>query len=215
MCTLTNSSLLPVDSLKLLIPLKRLDPFARTFEDLRVMFVKSKKVFLLRRHGCALALPDVRLLRPKREAGRHQRRLPTFPLTTMHVPGPSARLLLHSVSPRPTVLAVVRRSTRLRPLHVAANYARSAPPTSTLTKPQRTRPFSYTSVSLAAQPAHPPAQLTQLVHCPTEEDLRELEDEDADGPEVELIPPEEATLEMTERAAEVRCVVVPLCAPLS
>ena len=34
--------------------------------------------------------------------------------------------------------------------------------------------------------------------------LADEEDEDSEDPEVDLVPPEEATLEMTERAAEVR-----------
>ncbi|KAF7798818.1 hypothetical protein EIP86_010044 [Pleurotus ostreatoroseus] len=130
----------------------------------------------------------------------------------MHVPGPSTRLL-HAVVPNaariPCNFNIAGRSIRLRPLHVAAShsYARGAPhtPTPQLTNAHRVhrmRTFSSTSKVRAAQPEHPSGQVTDLVYCPKEEDLHELEDEDADGPEVDLIPPEEATLEVTDRAAE-------------
>ncbi|KAI0343493.1 hypothetical protein BDW22DRAFT_1373425 [Trametopsis cervina] len=71
-------------------------------------------------------------------------------------------------------------------------------------QPQARRPFSHTPTARAFASAQPPAELSQLVSHPTPESLRAQlteadEDEDAD---VELVPLEEAQLQLTERAAE-------------
>ncbi|KAH9888463.1 hypothetical protein C8Q73DRAFT_710249 [Cubamyces lactineus] len=63
------------------------------------------------------------------------------------------------------------------------------------------RNFASTSHARAAQVQHPPTQRAELVSYPSPSSIRQ-EDEDSDDPEVELVPPEEASLEMTERAAE-------------
>lgn len=70
--------------------------------------------------------------------------------------------------------------------------------------PHACRSFSSSRVRLAALASHPPGHETELVYQPTPEALRELDAEDEDGPDIDLIPPEEAKLELTERAAEVR-----------
>ncbi|KIP08664.1 hypothetical protein PHLGIDRAFT_104007 [Phlebiopsis gigantea 11061_1 CR5-6] len=64
------------------------------------------------------------------------------------------------------------------------------------------RTFTSSQFRRAALAAHPPGQATELVYLPTPEILESLETEDSDGPDIELIPPEEATLELTERAAD-------------
>ncbi|KAI9069343.1 hypothetical protein FKP32DRAFT_1671446 [Trametes sanguinea] len=63
------------------------------------------------------------------------------------------------------------------------------------------RNFATTSSVWAAHAQHPPAQHSELVSYPSPEALRQ-EDEDADEPDVDFVPPEEAVLEMTDRAAE-------------
>lgn len=65
------------------------------------------------------------------------------------------------------------------------------------------RSFSSSRPRFAALASHPPGQKTELVYAPTSEILESLESEDPDGPDVDLIPHEEATLDLTERAAEV------------
>ena len=65
------------------------------------------------------------------------------------------------------------------------------------------RAFSSTRSSLAAVAPHPPGQATELVYFPTEDVLREQEEDEEDEPDIDLLPPEEAKLELTERAAEV------------
>lgn len=62
------------------------------------------------------------------------------------------------------------------------------------------RTFSTSTAVRASLASHPPAQPTELIYYPTPESLPPPED--PDDPEVEFIPPEEAQLEMTERAAE-------------
>ena len=69
------------------------------------------------------------------------------------------------------------------------------------------RTFVSTSFTRAAIAQRPPSHRTQLVSYPSPSETRE-EDEDEDGPDVELVPPEEAVLEMTDRAAEV-CAYTP------
>ncbi|KAJ3540511.1 hypothetical protein NM688_g6216 [Phlebia brevispora] len=116
----------------------------------------------------------------------------------MHTSAASARLLrnfLYTSSHRPCQLTVVGRSIRLQPLS-------SYPCSTGISLTHRGRSFSSTPIQRAAPASHPPGQQSELVYCPTEDDLRDLEDEDSDGPEIELLPPEEATLEITDRAAE-------------
>ena len=84
----------------------------------------------------------------------------------------------------------------LRPQHNST--LRTAPCLPRL--PRRT--FSSSNVVQASLASHPPGEPTELVYYPTPDTLPPPED--PDDPEVELIPPEEAKIEMTERAAEVR-----------
>ncbi|OSC98773.1 hypothetical protein PYCCODRAFT_1374501 [Trametes coccinea BRFM310] len=63
------------------------------------------------------------------------------------------------------------------------------------------RTFATTSSARAAHAQHPPAQHSQLVSYPSPEALRQ-EDEDVDEPDVDFVQPEEAVLDMTDRAAE-------------
>ncbi|KAI1785286.1 hypothetical protein LXA43DRAFT_1038881 [Ganoderma leucocontextum] len=63
------------------------------------------------------------------------------------------------------------------------------------------RTFVSTSSTRAAVAQRPPSHRTQLVSYPSPSETRE-EDEDEDEPDVEFVPPEEAVLEMTDRAAE-------------
>ena len=71
------------------------------------------------------------------------------------------------------------------------------------------RTFVSTSSTRAAIAQRPPSHRTQLVSYPSPSETRE-KDEDEE-PEVELVPPEEAVVEMTDRAAEVR--VCGTCTP--
>ena len=66
------------------------------------------------------------------------------------------------------------------------------------------RTFTSTHAPRTAFASHPPGSFSELVVYPTEDALKALEDEDSEDPEVELVPPQDATLGMTERAAEVR-----------
>ncbi|KAL4249169.1 FeS cluster biogenesis domain-containing protein [Abortiporus biennis] len=61
------------------------------------------------------------------------------------------------------------------------------------------RTFVSSQVHRAAVATHPPGQPTQLIYHP---DPSIVKNEDRDEPDIELIPLEEAKLEMTERAAE-------------
>ncbi|CDO72641.1 hypothetical protein BN946_scf184985.g60 [Trametes cinnabarina] len=63
------------------------------------------------------------------------------------------------------------------------------------------RAFATTSSARAAHAQHPPAQHSELLSYPSPESLRQA-DEDADEPDVDFVPPEEAILDMTDRAAE-------------
>lgn len=63
------------------------------------------------------------------------------------------------------------------------------------------RTFTSTRVTQAVA-SHPQSEPTELLAYPTPETL--VQPEDPDEPEVELIPLEEAKIEVTERAAEVR-----------
>ncbi|EKM53595.1 uncharacterized protein PHACADRAFT_260027 [Phanerochaete carnosa HHB-10118-sp] len=67
---------------------------------------------------------------------------------------------------------------------------------------QTHRSFSSSHSRFASLSSHPPGQETELVHAPTLESLQSLEPEDSDGPDIDLIPSEEAKLELTERAAQ-------------
>ncbi|GJE97301.1 iron-sulfur cluster assembly accessory protein [Phanerochaete sordida] len=64
------------------------------------------------------------------------------------------------------------------------------------------RSFSSSHARFASLSSHPPGHDTELVYAPTPEALQSLESEDSDGPDIDLIPPEEAKLQLTERAAE-------------
>ena len=70
------------------------------------------------------------------------------------------------------------------------------------------RTFASTASTRAAIAQRPPSHRTQLVSYPSPSETREEED-DEDEPDVELVPPEEATLEMTDRAAEVCTTMFP------
>ena len=64
------------------------------------------------------------------------------------------------------------------------------------------RTFVSTSPALATVAQRPPSRKTQLVSYPSPSEVRE-QNEDEDAPDIDFIPPEEAALEMTDRAAEV------------
>jgi len=63
------------------------------------------------------------------------------------------------------------------------------------------RSFSSSQFRLAVSSSHPPGEPSQLLSYPSPNTLETSEDPD-DDPVVELVPPEEATIQMTERAAE-------------
>ncbi|KAH9833473.1 uncharacterized protein C8Q71DRAFT_712811 [Rhodofomes roseus] len=63
------------------------------------------------------------------------------------------------------------------------------------------RAFSSTSSARAALAQHPPTKQSVLVAYPSPDSMEE-NDEDADEPDVDFVPPEEAQLEITDRAAE-------------
>ncbi|EIW53949.1 uncharacterized protein TRAVEDRAFT_60534 [Trametes versicolor FP-101664 SS1] len=65
--------------------------------------------------------------------------------------------------------------------------------------PRRT--FVSTSSARAVHAQQPPAHRAELVSYPSPSSLQQ-EDADEDEPDVEFIPPEEAALELTDRAAE-------------
>ncbi|KAI0667078.1 hypothetical protein C8Q78DRAFT_416152 [Trametes maxima] len=77
----------------------------------------------------------------------------------------------------------------------------SARPSSspTFSRPRRT--FVSTSSARATHAQHPPTHHSQLVSYPSPSSTRPEED-DPDDPEIEFVPPEEAVLDMTDRAAE-------------
>ncbi|KAH9913507.1 uncharacterized protein B0H18DRAFT_1048215 [Fomitopsis serialis] len=63
------------------------------------------------------------------------------------------------------------------------------------------RAFSTTASTRAALAQHPPTKQSVLVAYPSPSSVEET-DEDADDPDVDFVPPEEAKLEITDRAAE-------------
>ncbi|TBU31937.1 hypothetical protein BD311DRAFT_751925 [Dichomitus squalens] len=63
------------------------------------------------------------------------------------------------------------------------------------------RTFVSTSSARAALAQRPPSHQAQIVSYPSPSDIRQ-EDEDEDVPDIDFVPPEEAVLEMTDRAAE-------------
>ncbi|KAI0628385.1 hypothetical protein C8Q77DRAFT_1148167 [Trametes polyzona] len=63
------------------------------------------------------------------------------------------------------------------------------------------RTFASTPTARAVHAQHPPGQHAELVSYPSPSALQQ-EEEDADAPDVEFVPPEEATLALTDRAAE-------------
>ncbi|KAI8978197.1 hypothetical protein BD414DRAFT_494890 [Trametes punicea] len=63
------------------------------------------------------------------------------------------------------------------------------------------RTFTTTSFARAAHAQHPPAQHAELVSYPSPSSIHQ-EDEEADEPEVDFVPPEQAVLDVTDRAAE-------------
>ena len=68
------------------------------------------------------------------------------------------------------------------------------------------RAFSSTASSRAALAQHPPTKRTVLLAYPSPSSVTE-EDEYADVSDIDFVPPEEAQLEITDRAAEV-CVAL-------
>ncbi len=102
-----------------------------------------------------------------------------------------------TTSPRPA--SCVTRST-------SAPILRPSGPSSLPSLRVTRRTFVSTSSTRAAIAQRPPSHRTQLVSYPSSSGARE-EDEDEDEADVEFVRPEEAVLEMTDRAAEVRAFV--------
>ncbi|KAM5545021.1 hypothetical protein V8D89_001132 [Ganoderma adspersum] len=92
-----------------------------------------------------------------------------------------------------------KSASRLRP-PTSVPIARFGPLQSSSLRNTR-RTFVSTASTRAAVAQRPPSHRTQLVSYPSRSETRE-EDEDEDEPDVEFVPPEEAVLEMTDRAAE-------------
>ena len=70
------------------------------------------------------------------------------------------------------------------------------------------RAFSSTASTRAALAQHPPTKETVLLAYPSPSSVQE-EDEYADESDIDFVPPEEAKLEMTDRAAEVCVALTP------
>ena len=122
-----------------------------------------------------------------------------------HTTRTSSRLLqqfLHTSSFRTCQIARrgLHSHTRVTDAHSVV-YGRN---TGTITR----RTFTSTSTPHTTFTSHPPGSFSELVVYPTEDALKALEDVDSEDPEVELVPPQDATLGMTERAAEVRSLPI-------
>ncbi|KAI0359260.1 hypothetical protein OH77DRAFT_1395102 [Trametes cingulata] len=63
------------------------------------------------------------------------------------------------------------------------------------------RTFVTSAPARATHAQHPPGTHAQLVSYPSPSSVQQ-QDEDADEPDIDFVPPEEAVLEMTDRAAE-------------
>ncbi|RDX53210.1 hypothetical protein OH76DRAFT_1399840 [Lentinus brumalis] len=96
-------------------------------------------------------------------------------------------------SSRPWSSLVASASSRMLP---AANHARTVRP-----RLDR-RTFVSTSTLRAALAQKPKATRAELVSYPSPSAVRDEEDEDEDEPEIDYVPPEEAVLVLTDRAAE-------------
>ena len=117
----------------------------------------------------------------------------------------ACRRHLHS-SPLPSIPTVIR-------LHPTVNPSIALPRSSVLTRrpvisqhrslTALIRGFTSTHAVSASLASHPPGEDTQLVYHPTPESLRTFEEDDVDENDIDLIPLEEAQLQITERAAEV------------
>ncbi|KZT03978.1 uncharacterized protein LAESUDRAFT_658657 [Laetiporus sulphureus 93-53] len=122
----------------------------------------------------------------------------------------TARLLC-AFTPYGTSRAIASNSklTLLRGIHDAAHATRRCPtlvvhraPAPPRARIQR-RTFSVSRTTLAALAQRPPAHHTVLLAYPSPSALHEeAEEEEADEPEVDFVPPEEAKIEITDRAAE-------------
>lgn len=108
----------------------------------------------------------------------------------------NARIPTSSLLRRFCLVSSCSRTSAVRNVHAHAPWV-PAPPV------QTSRSFSSSRPHFAALASHPPGQSTELVYAPTQEALESLESEDADGPDIDLIPQEEARLDLTDRAAEV------------
>ncbi|PCH35760.1 hypothetical protein WOLCODRAFT_140061 [Wolfiporia cocos MD-104 SS10] len=102
--------------------------------------------------------------------------------------------LLHRSNPQRANLIAENQS-----LHAGLHASASASARLLLTSACRVRAFSTSFPSRAVVAQHPPSQPTVLLAYPSVHDAAE---EDADEPEVDFVPPEEATIEITDRAAE-------------
>ncbi|KAI0707801.1 hypothetical protein C8Q76DRAFT_656483 [Earliella scabrosa] len=80
--------------------------------------------------------------------------------------------------------------------------SRCSIPTSVPFRAGHRRTFVSTASVRAAVAQKPKGHRAELVSYPSPSAVREEQEEDDDEPEVELVPPEEAVLEMTDRAAE-------------
>ncbi|KAI0937795.1 hypothetical protein AcW1_003862 [Taiwanofungus camphoratus] len=117
----------------------------------------------------------------------------------------SARLCRPLLSSSANLTARCPRS--LRPYHVPASPS-SLPPSARRSQarvalPQARRTFTISHARQAALATHPPAQATVLLAYPSPSAVHKAdEDADEDEPEVDFVPPEEAKIEITKRAAE-------------
>ncbi|KAI0365943.1 hypothetical protein BV20DRAFT_1046478 [Pilatotrama ljubarskyi] len=127
---------------------------------------------------------------------------------TMHTPCSTYLLRTFISSPARCLRSSARPARRSLsscattvPIRLAAS---SLPPANSSSSrlahgPRRT--FFTTSSTRAAHAQHPPGQHAQLVSYPSPSSIRQ-QDEDADEPDIDFVPPEEAVLELTDRAAE-------------
>jgi hypothetical protein len=97
-------------------------------------------------------------------------------------------MLRPSLATRILTLHAIPKPLALRNFNVLSPLVRRTPPT-----PHRTRRSVATAVTETAGPQH-----SILIHAPI---LKDIEDSDYDA---DLIPPEEAKLGISQRAAEVR-----------
>lgn len=135
-----------------------------------------------------------------------------FFLCTTMITGSSSRIYAASKAAFRPNLPASASSCRARSLHYLRPTVTSSLHAGRRSLPKQTpvhqsaphRSFSQSCVSRASLASHPPGENSELVHHPTPESLRELED--GDDFDIDLVPLEEAQLQMTERAAEVRII---------